>query len=520
VLAQSSAAGHALVGPPRGLFASHDCTQHHSTGLCCRPKYSRSGTSIKLLRVFGDSPTGRSGQPGHVPLATTPRHHRLHVAVHRLPPPHAPYLPAAIRWRTALDERIKMTVIERKLSITFKRFFESEKVGGILLIACTAVSLLLANSSLGPDYLYFWHLPVAGLSIEHWVNDALMAIFFLLIGLELERELYNGELSNVRNALLPIVAALGGICVPALIHFGFNGGSPTQAGIGIPMATDIAFALGVLALLGSKVPASLKIFLTALAVMDDLGAIIVIAVFYTAELAVGYLLGALVVFGVLVCMNRLLHIMALTPYLVGGVVMWVLMLKSGVHATIAGVLLAFAIPFSAKQDDEHSPSHRLEHVLHKPVAFLILPIFALANTGIVIGSDWAGALASSNSLGILAGLVVGKPLGITLLCFAAVAVGLCKLPLDLKWRHIFGAGLLGGIGFTMSIFITNLAFTGEADLVNASKMAILLASLTSGLIGFTWLKLFGKPLVSDVDVDTMDYETDVAYPAGNVRRKE
>lgn len=413
-----------------------------------------------------------------------------------------------------------MTVIERKLSSTFKRFFASEKVGGVVLIACTAVSLLLANSPLGKDYLEFWHLPVAGLSIEHWVNDALMAIFFLLIGLELERELYNGELSNVRNALLPIVAAFGGICVPALIHFGLNAGSPTQAGIGIPMATDIAFALGVLALLGSRVPASLKVFLTALAVMDDLGAIIVIAVFYTAELATGYLLGALAVFGLLVCMNRFMRVMALTPYLVGGALMWVLMLKSGVHATIAGVLLAFAIPFSAKQDDEHSPSHRLEHFLHKPVAFVILPIFALANTGIVIGQDWAKELASSNSLGILAGLVLGKPLGITLLCLAAVAIGLCKLPLDLRWRHIFGAGLLGGIGFTMSIFITNLAFTGDQALINASKMSILLASLVAGVVGFTWLKLFGKPLESDTDMDTMDYESDTALAGRGIGIRE
>lgn len=405
-----------------------------------------------------------------------------------------------------------MAVAHRRLSSTFKRFFESEKVGGILLIICTVVSLLLANSPFGEEYLGIWHVYVAGLSIEHWVNDALMAIFFLLIGLELERELYNGELSNFRNALLPIFAAIGGIGVPALIHFSLNAGTPTQAGIGIPMATDIAFALAVLALLGSRIPASLKVFLTALAVMDDLGAIIVIAVFYTAELTVAYLLGALAVFGLLVCMNRFLRIMALAPYLIGGAVMWVLMLKSGVHATIAGVLLAFAIPFSAKQDDEESPSHRLEHFLHKPVAFIILPIFALANTGIIIGSDWSQELASINSLGILAGLVIGKPLGITLLSLLAVTIGICKLPLDLTWKHVFGAGLLGGIGFTMSIFITNLAFTGQPDLINASKMAILLASLAAGTIGFIWLQIFGQALASDVDTDTMDYEEELPLP--------
>lgn len=411
-----------------------------------------------------------------------------------------------------------MGVAQRQISNTFKQFFDSEKAGGILLIACTVISLLLANSPAGEDYLHIWHVYLAGLSIEHWVNDALMAIFFLLIGLELERELYNGELSNFKNALLPIVAAVGGICVPALIHFSLNAGTPTQAGIGIPMATDIAFALGALALLGSRVPASLKIFLTAFAVMDDLGAIIVIAIFYTAELSMAYLLGAIAVFGLLICLNRLLRVMALAPYLLGGAVMWVLMLKSGVHATIAGVLLAFAIPYSAKQDDEESPSHRLEHILHKPVAFIILPIFALANTGIIIGSDWAQELASANSLGILAGLVIGKPLGITLLCFLAVAIGICKLPLDLRWRHVFGAGLLGGIGFTMSIFITNLAFAGEAQVINASKMAILLASLTAGAIGFIWLKIFGKPVASDTDMDNMDFEESAPLPSRNLPR--
>lgn len=398
-----------------------------------------------------------------------------------------------------------MATTQQHLSHSFKRFFDSEKSSGILLIFCTIISLCIANSSFGEDYLHFWHGHVAGLSIEHWVNDALMAIFFLLIGLELERELYSGELSNLKNALLPLFAAAGGIAVPALIHFGLNNGTSTQAGMGIPMATDIAFALGVLALLGRRVPASLKVFLTALAVMDDLGAIIVIALFYTAEVAATYLLGALAVFGFLVVMNRVLRVMALAPYLIGGALMWYLMLKSGVHATIAGVLLAFAIPYSAKQDDEESPSHRLEHLLHKPVAFIILPIFALANTGIIIGPEWTQEIASPNSLGIAAGLVIGKPLGITLLAFIAVTLGICRLPLDLNWKHIFGAGLLGGIGFTMSIFITNLAFNGDAALINASKIAILLASLSAGAMGFIWLKLLGKPQATDTDPDTMDF---------------
>ena len=403
--------------------------------------------------------------------------------------------------------------IEKTLSTTFQQFTHSGKAGAVLLILCTLASLLIANSTLGEGYLAFWHKYVAGLSIEHWVNDALMAIFFLLIGLELERELYNGELSDIRNAMLPIMAAAGGIAVPALIHFMLNGGTPTQAGIGIPMATDIAFALGVLSLLGSRVPASLKIFLAALAVMDDLGAIIVIAVFYTAELSFVYLLGAFGVFAVLLTMNRVLRIMALLPYLLGGALMWFLMLKSGVHATIAGVLLAFAIPFSAKQDDAESPSHRLENTLHTPVAFFILPLFALANTGVIIGAGWTEEILSANSLGILIGLIVGKPVGILLFSFAAVTLGVCRLPFDLAWRHVLGAGMLGGIGFTMSIFITNLAYTGQAGVITSSKMAILLASLTAGLIGFAWLKFMGAPLASDPDPDTMDFDDASVVPS-------
>ena len=389
-----------------------------------------------------------------------------------------------------------MTDMQTTLSRTFNDFFASEKASGIVLILCTIVSLGIANSFAGPAYLEFWHTYVAGLSIEHWINDALMAVFFLFVGLELERELYNGELSNFRKALLPIFAAAGGIAIPALIHFSLNAGTPTQAGSGIPMATDIAFALGVLALLGSRIPASLKVFLTALAVMDDLGAIIVIAVFYTQQFSLAYLLGAFAVFGVLIVFNRVLRVMSLLPYLGGGALMWFLMYKSGVHATISGVLLAFAIPFSAKAEDEASPSHRLEHILHKPVAFIILPIFALANTGIVIGSGWQQDLLSANSLGIIGGLVLGKPLGITLLCVLTVAIGLCRLPDDLKWRHIIGAGFLGGIGFTMSIFITNLAFSGDSNVINTSKMAILSASIIAGAFGFLWLRLFSKSKIA------------------------
>ena len=385
-----------------------------------------------------------------------------------------------------------MSAVTQKLSSTFNNFFDSEKSGGIVLIFCTIISLMLANSSVGREYSGFWQTHVAGLSLEHWINDALMAIFFLLIGLELERELYVGELSDFRNALLPIFAAIGGLAAPALIHFSLNAGTPTQAGIGIPVATDIAFALAVLAILGKRIPASLKVFVVAFAVIDDLGAIVIIAAFYTAKLSAWYLAGALAVWVTLIALNRAFRVMSLTPYLLGGALMWFLMLKSGIHATIAGVLLAFAIPFSARDDDAAAPSHRLEHALHKPVAFIILPIFALANTGVLIGADWLQNISDMNGIGIIAGLVLGKPLGVTLLCFVAVASGLCHLPPDLKWRHIFGAGILGGIGFTMSIFITNLAFAGNFPVINASKMAILLASLTAGALGYLWLRMLCK----------------------------
>ncbi|MFN0279862.1 MAG: Na+/H+ antiporter NhaA [Pyrinomonadaceae bacterium] len=386
-----------------------------------------------------------------------------------------------------------MKVAGNKSSKTFKRFVDSERSGGLVLIFCTVVSITAANSVVGQDYSTFWHTEIAGLTVEHWINDGLMAVFFLLIGLELERELYNGELSNFKTALLPAVAAFGGVTLPAAIHYAMNAGTATQAGVGIPMATDIAFSLGVLALVGPRVPSSLKVFLVAFAVMDDLFAIVVIAVFYTTQLSAEYLAAALSVWVLLFALNRLFKITLLLPFLIGGAVMWFLMLKSGVHATFAGILLAFAIPFSAKQDDEQSPSHRIENALHIPVSFFILPIFALVNTAVVIMPNWADSLVSANSVGIIAGLIIGKPLGITLACLSAVMFGLCKLPADLNWKHITGAAMLGGIGFTMSIFITNLAFTGDEQYVNPSKIAVLLASLSAGIVGFLWLRFIGKP---------------------------
>jgi Na+:H+ antiporter, NhaA family len=384
-----------------------------------------------------------------------------------------------------------MTQRPSALTRTFQRFFDSEKSAGALLLACTALSLLLANSPWGGDYLALWQIKLGPLSIAHWVNDAGMAIFFLLIGLELERELYSGELSSPQKALLPVVAALGGAATPALIHYLFNHGTPTAAGFGIPMATDIAFAVGALAILGRRVPASLKVFVVAFAVMDDLLAIVIIAIFYTAEISGVYLGGALAVLALLCGLNRIFRVMGLAPYLAGGLVIWFLFLKSGVHATLAGVLLAFAIPFSAQDDDSHSPSHRLEHHLHKPVAFVILPLFALANTALVVGADWLQILGNPNSWGIVAGLVLGKPIGLTLFCWVAVWLGICSLPDSLNWRHVFGAGLLGGIGFTMSIFIANLSYAEQGALLNASKIAILLASTLAGGLGLVWLAAYG-----------------------------
>jgi NhaA family Na+:H+ antiporter len=372
----------------------------------------------------------------------------------------------------------------------FNDFFNSEKAGGILLIFCAAISLLLTNSPLGDSYQHLWHLPLGGQSTEYWINDGLMTIFFLLIGLELEREVYIGELSTLKQAALPVVAAVGGMIVPAGLFLVFNFGTSTQSGAGIPMATDIAFAIGILSLLGNRVPTSLKVLLTALAVIDDLGAIIVIAIFYTSSLAFTNLFIAIGILLFLFLLNRL-KVYNLIPYILGGGVAWYFMVHSGVHATIAGVLLAFVIPFG--DGGENSPSYKLQHFLHKPVAFLILPLFALANTSIVIESDWAQSLTQPGSIGIFAGLIFGKPLGIFLFSFVSITIGICAMPEEIKWKHILGVGFLGGIGFTMSIFITLLAYT-SADQITNAKIAVLLASVISGTIGFLWLRwIFNRP---------------------------
>lgn len=372
-----------------------------------------------------------------------------------------------------------------KLTKLFNAFFHSEKSGGLVLIVCTVVSLVLANTGLQSAYQSIWNFEVASHSITHWINDGLMAIFFLLIGLELEREIYIGELSNIKNSLLPIFAAIGGMIVPATFHLAMNFGSPFQSGAGIPMATDIAFALGVLSLLGNRVPSALKVFLTALAVIDDLGAILVIAVFYTGSIEWQNLLIALAIFSLLLVLNRL-RVHNLLPYLMAGVVMWYFMLHSGVHATITGVLLAFAIPFG--DGSEKSPSYILQHWLHMPVAFVILPLFALANTSIEISSHWYQVLLTSNSLGIMAGLLLGKPIGILSFSYLSIRMKLSSIPEGINFKQMTGAGFLGGIGFTMSIFITLLAFN-EHELIEQSKISIMLASLVAGFTGYTILKI-------------------------------
>lgn len=371
-----------------------------------------------------------------------------------------------------------------KITKLFTSFFESEKASGIVLIFCTLFSIILTNSIFGENYLHFWHLKIGNFSIEHIINDGLMTIFFLMIGLELEREVYIGELSSIKNAMLPVLGALGGMIFPALIYFLLNYNTPHSNGIGIPMATDIAFAIGVLSLLGNRVPSSLKVFLTALAVIDDLGAIIIIALFYSTHMNWINLAIAMGIFVVLLIMNRM-KFYKLWPYLLLGAIMWFFMLKSGVHATITGVLLAFAIPF--EDGSEKTISYQLEQKLHWPVAFVILPIFALANTAIVLNYDSTTGIPLYG-LGIIFGLLIGKPLGITLFSWLAVKLKTATLPDDLNWKLIFGVGILGGIGFTMSIFITLLAFN-DPSIINNSKLYIIIASLLTGIIGFLFLKI-------------------------------
>jgi len=375
-----------------------------------------------------------------------------------------------------------------KLSKLFKEFFESEKTSGLILILCTIISLALTNL-FGHS---LWRAIIFSKPLDFWINDGLMTIFFLLVGLEIEREIYKGELSNIRRAMLPILGAIGGMLVPAIIHLCFNFGSISQNGFGIPMATDIAFSLAILSLLGSRVPVSLKIFLTALAIIDDLGAIIVIALFYSKNISFTYLGFALLLFCLLLMLGRL-KVYNIWIYLIGGVAMWFFMYRSGIHPAITGILLAFAIPFG----DRHQTalSYQLQHRLHKPVAFIILPLFALANTAILIPSSVFTELTTPNSYGIIFGLFLGKPMGIFLFSIAGAAIGICSIPADINRRHLLWTGFLAGIGFTMSIFITLLAFK-EGTLVYGSKIAIIIGSVLSGTFGYLGLRLTLKPAAS------------------------
>lgn len=376
----------------------------------------------------------------------------------------------------------------------FQKFLHNQTSGGIILIFCTIFSLVMANSAFADSYDSLWNIDMFGHSFAHWINDGLMAIFFFVIGLELKRELFIGELSNVKKAILPIFAALGGMLVPAAIFSAINYGTDTLNGFGIPMATDIAFAVAVITMLGNRVPLSLKVFLTALAVIDDLGAIVVIALFYPNPevpfdfsqfgIAFGFL-------ALLFALNKL-KIKFIPLYVIFGLAVWWFMLHSGVHATIAGVLVAFTIPFHKNQ--KVSLAAKVESILHIPVAFVILPLFALANTAIGIEGGSLNHFSLPLASGIFLGLVVGKPVGITLASWLAIKLGLCELPSSVNFKKVFGAAMLGGIGFTMSIFVTMLAFK-DPSYINEAKLMILLASVSAALLGFFFLKIvLGKGL--------------------------
>ncbi|MEZ4748358.1 MAG: Na+/H+ antiporter NhaA [Calditrichia bacterium] len=434
------------------------------------------------------------------------------------------------------NENSPPSPIERMLS-PIQEFLKLETSGGILLMLFTAIALVWANSPYSEAYQHLWQTPftiglgdfVLNKALILWINDGLMAIFFFVVGLEIKREVLLGELSSVRKAALPIAAAIGGMVVPALFYILLNAGTEGAVGWGIPMATDIAFALGVVALLGSRVPLTLKIFLTAVAIVDDIGAVLVIALFYTAQISWGSLAIGFALLAVMFLMNRL-GVRHTLVYVLLGIAMWVAFLKSGVHATIAGVLMAFTIPATTRLNanqfvdgvsnalayfrDAHNPGddviinskqqhavhsleiacekvdtpmHRLEHALHPYVSFFIVPVFALANAGVTLSGDLGAAISHPVSLGIILGLILGKQIGITLFSYLSVKFGFADLPEGASWQQIYGISCLAGIGFTMSLFIANLGF-GESYYLTYSKIGILSASLIAGLIG--WVILY------------------------------
>ena len=437
---------------------------------------------------------------------------------------------------TKLEEAFK------KIVTPFEQFIHSQTTSGFILIAMTVLALLIANSPLYESYLHIIHTKIdfnvgdwkLSHSLHHWINDGLMAIFFFLVGLEIKREVLVGELSNIKAAILPVIAAIGGMIVPALIYLGINYNQAGQNGWGIPMATDIAFAITALVLLKNRVSPALVTFLTALAIVDDLGAVLVIAIFYTQEIQLTALALAGLSFGILILFN-LMGVRSILPYFLVGIFLWFFMLESGVHATIAGVLAAFTIPLKPKLKPIHftkhirnvldefdsypvttddvmhekqkavlqnikdridavtSPAYILEHALHIPVSFIIIPIFALANAAIAIDFNSIGSsLVSSVSLGIIFGLIVGKILGIFGVAYIATKLKIAQLPQDSNLSQVFGVAALAGIGFTMSIFVSDLAFLGDDTLIFQAKVGILTASLLAGLLGFVWLRFIAK----------------------------
>ena len=372
----------------------------------------------------------------------------------------------------------------------FKKFFQFAQSSGNLLVICVALSLLIANSSLGEGFQSLLDTFIGPYSTSMWINDGLMAIFFLLVGLEIKRELVEGELSSFKSASLPIFAAIGGMLVPALIFTLFNHGTEYQNGWGIPMATDIAFSLAIISMLGNRVPASVKIFLTALAIVDDLGAIVVIAIFYTEKLETTYLLLSALIMLILIVLNYLKvkkHIF----YIIPGIFLWYCMHHSGIHATIAGVLLAFTIPTNVSTT-EISPLEKLEEKLHFPVSYIIMPIFALANTNIKFHDGMVDGLFTNFGYGIILGLFLGKVIGINLFSLIAIKLKLSNLPNKSNWSQMIGAGLLAGIGFTMSIFIALLSYKGHTEIQDEAKFAILIASAISGFSGYFLLRAISK----------------------------
>ncbi|MFD1745928.1 Na+/H+ antiporter NhaA [Rhizobium helianthi] len=388
------------------------------------------------------------------------------------------------------------TMHSGRINSSLRKFLANEASGGLVLMAVALLAIITANSALADSYFHILHVYVGPLSLQHWINDALMAVFFLMVGLEIKREMLDGQLSTWSRRVLPGAAALGGMVFPALFYLLLNRDNPAAIqGWAIPTATDIAFALGVLSLFGSRVPTSLKIFLAALAIIDDLGAVIVIALFYTADLNLMALAGAAIVWGNLFIFNKM-KVKVLWPYLVLGAVLWVLVFASGVHATLAGVMLALTIPLkltpgTPEATPDESPLHRLEHSLHKPVAFLIVPIFGFANAGVSLSGVSLGVFSEPLTMGVAGGLVVGKLVGVLGVVTLLVKLGLAQLPAQASWGQVAGTALLCGIGFTMSLFIGLLAFDDPA-VQDHVKIGILMGSLVSGLAGSAVLMLSSR----------------------------